>query len=130
MLSFCKEILTVWPELHFKNPFTAKEYDNNSYLEYWLYENSWETSLLSFVVKKGIIKIGHQLNGKFIRKFLSRSEFQQKRGLSVNFLTYSCFIAAIPMYGKDFERIPTDVDNFDLSPTTVTDKTEHEPLVL
>ena len=82
------------------------------------------------MVKKGIIKIGHQLSGKFIRKFLSRSEFQQKRGLSVNVLTYSGFIAAIPMYGKEFERIPTDVDNIDLSPTTVTEKTAHEPLVL
>ena len=29
-----------------------------------------------------------------------------------------------------FTTIPTDVDNSDLSPTTVTDKTAHEPLVL
>ena len=29
VLSFCKEILTIWQELHSKNPFTAKEYDNN-----------------------------------------------------------------------------------------------------
>ena len=47
--------------------------------------------------KKGIIKIHHLLNEN---NFLLRSEFQQKYGVSVDFLTYNGLLSAIPDHGK------------------------------
>ena len=51
--------------------------------------------------KNGVTKVSHLLNNN--GKFLSRSEFQHKYGLSVDFLTYNGLVAAIeaPLRGKD-----------------------------
>ena len=82
--------------------------------------------------RKGIIKIGHLLNDN--RQFLSRSEFQHKYGLTVNFLTYNGLLATIPEVWKrsilNSERILTDVDRHDLSPANVNAKSARELLVL
>ena len=65
---------------------------------------------------------------------MSRSEFQHKYGLTVNFLTYNGLLAAIPAVWKrsilNSERILTDVDRNDLSPANVTAKCARELLVL
>ena len=92
--SFYRDILTVWQELHSKNPSTTMEY---------LHETIWNNRFIridgkpvfySSWYKKGVTKIHHLLNER--GTFLSRSDFQRKYGLTVNFLTYNGILAAIP----------------------------------
>ena len=92
--SFYRDILTVWQELHSKNPSTTMEY---------LHETIWNNHFITIDgkpvfylswYKKGVTKIHHLLNER--GTFLSRSDFQRKYGLTVNFLTYNGILAAIP----------------------------------
>lgn len=91
--TFYRDILTVWQDLH-SNPSA----DN-----YYQYESIWNNRFIridgkpvfySAWYKNGVFKIQHLLNGS--RNFLSRSENQQKHGLSVDVLTYGSLLSAIP----------------------------------
>ena len=73
---FYRDILTVWQELHSKNPSTDNDYQheiiwNNRFVRIDgkpVFYLSWD--------RKGVFKIHHLSNEN--RNFLSRSEFQQK----------------------------------------------------
>ena len=96
--SFYKEILTVWQELHSKDPSSAKEYENEIIWNNRFIKIGGKSVFYPSWHRKGIIKIGHLLNEN--RKFLSRSEFQHKYGLTVDFPTYNSLLAAIPEVWK------------------------------
>ena len=72
--SFYKEILTVWQELHSKDPSSAKEYENEIIWNKRFIKIDGKSVFYPSWHRKGIIEIGHLLNEN--RKFLSRSEFQ------------------------------------------------------
>ena len=74
--SFYKEILTVWQELHSKDPSSAKEYENEIIWNNRFIKIDGKSVFYPSWHRKGIIKICHLLNEN--RKFLSRSEFQHK----------------------------------------------------
>ena len=88
-------ILTVWQELHSKNPSTTMEYLpkiiwNNRFIRIYgkpVFYLSWH--------RKGVTKIHHLLNER--GSFLSKPVLQRKYGLSVNFLTYNGILAAVPV---------------------------------
>ena len=130
--SFYKEILTVWQELHSKDPSSAKEYENEIIWNNRFIKIDGKSVFYPSWHRRGIIKICHLLNEN--RKFLSRSEFQHKYGMTVNFLTYNGLLAAIPEVWKrsivNSERMLTDVDSKDLPPANVTAKSARELLVL
>ena len=96
--SFYKEIPTVWQELHSKDPSSAKEYENEILWNNRFIRIDGKSVFYPSWYRKGIIKIGHLLNDN--RQFLSRSEFQHKYGLTVNFLTYNGLLSAIPEVWK------------------------------
>ena len=99
-----RDILTVWQELHSKNPSTIMEYQN---------ETIWNNRFIRIdgkpvfyasryrkgVFLKGVTKIYHLLNKS--GNFLSRSDFQRKYGLAVDFLTYNGLLSAIPNLWKN-----------------------------
>lgn len=129
--SFYKDILTVWQELHSKNPSTTMEY---------LHEIIWNNRFIridgkpvfySSWYRKGVTKIHHLLNER--GSFLSRPDFQRKYGLSVNFLTYNGILAAIPDEWKKSILNSELLDNregHNLTSVNVTAKTARKMFVL
>ena len=84
-----KEVLNVWKVLRSNDPFTANELKNEILWNNRFIKIGGKSFFYSSWYKKGITKIFH-LN------FLSRSEFQLKYGLSVNFHMYNGLLFAIP----------------------------------
>ena len=84
--------------------------------------------------KKGVMKIGHPLDEN--NRSLSRSDFQQKYCLSVNFLMYNGRLAAIPAAWKKAilnseQHLKNNNNNsIDLTAAKVTAKRARKQLVL
>jgi len=129
---FYRDILTVWQELHSRNPSTGDDYQheiiwNNRFIRIdgkLVFYSSW--------YKKRVFKIHHLLNEN--KNFLSRFEFQQRYGLSVNFLTYSSLLSAIPDAWKrsilNSEETHINSDEHNLTSVNVTAKIACKMLVL
>ena len=76
---FYRDILTVWQELHSKNPSTGNDYQHESiWNNHFIRIDGKPVFYLSWY-RKGVFKIHHLLNES--RNFLSRSDFEQKYGL-------------------------------------------------
>jgi len=86
--------LPVWQELHSKNPSTGDDYQHEIIWKNRFIRINGKPVFYSSWYRKGVFKIRHFL--KENRNFLSRFEFQQRYDLSVNFLTYSGLLSAIP----------------------------------
>ena len=80
---FYRDILTVWQELHSKNPSTAKGFQNETVWNNRFIRIDGKPVFYASWYQKGIIKIHHLLNESY--NFLLRSESQQKYGVSVDF---------------------------------------------
>ena len=88
--------------------------------------------------RKGVFKIPHVLKIHHLydenRNVLSRFEFQQRYGLSVNFLTYSGLLSAIPDAWKrsilNSKETHKKSDEHDLTSVNVTAKIARKMLVL
>ena len=89
-----RDILTVGQELHSKNPSTGDDYQHEIIWNNRFIRIDGKPVFYSSWYRKKVFKIHHLLNEN--RNFLSRFEFQQKDGLSVNSLTYSGLLSAIP----------------------------------
>ena len=93
------DILTVWQELYYsKNPSTTMEYLNETIWNKRFIRIDGKPVFYSSWYRKGVTEIHHLLNER--GSFLSRSVFQRKYGLSVNFLTYNGILATIPIKWK------------------------------
>ena len=80
---------------------------------------------------KGVAKIYHLLNES--GNFLSRSDFQRKSGLAVDFLTYNGLLSAIPNLWKKSILNSEPLKNSDehnLTPSNVTAKIASKSFVL
>ena len=129
---FYRDILTVWQELHSKNPSTGDDYQHEIIWNNRFIRIDGKPVFYSSWYKKGIFKIQHLLNEN--RNFLSRFEFQQRYGLSVNFLTYSGLLSAIPDAWKrsilNSEETHNNSDEHNLTSLNVTAKIARKMLVL
>ena len=74
--SFYKEVLTVWQELHSREPSSAKEYENEIIWNNRFIRINRKPVFYMSWFKNGVTKVSHLLNNN--GKFLSRSEFQHK----------------------------------------------------
>ena len=95
---FYRDILTVWQELHSKNPSTIMEYQNETIWNNRFIRIDGKPVFYVSWYRKGVTKIYHLLNKS--GNFLSRSDFQRKYGLAVDFLTYNGLLSAIPNLWK------------------------------
>ena len=129
--SFYKDILTVWQELHSKNPSTTMEYLHEIIWNNRFIRIDGKPAFYSSWYRKGVTKIHHLLNER--GTFLSRPDFQRKYGLSVNFLTYNGILAAIPDEWKKSILNSELLDNregHNLTSANVTAKTARKMFVL
>ena len=129
--SFYRDILTVWQELHSKNPSTTMEYPHETIWNNRFIRIDGKPVFYSSWYKKGVTKIHHLLNER--GTFLSRSDFQRKYGLTVNFLTYNGILAATPGEWKKSILNSELLDNSEghnLMPANVTAKAARKMFVL
>ena len=85
--SFYEDVLNAWQELHSKNPSHTIKYMNEIVWNNRFIKIDKKPVFYSSWYKRGVTKISHLLDEN--NRFLSRSDFQQKYGLSVNFLMYN-----------------------------------------
>ena len=84
---FYRNILTVWQELHSKNPSTVKDYQNETIWNDRFIRIDGRPVFYSSWYEKGVIKIHYLLNKS--RNFLLRSKFQQNYGVCYDKLSKS-----------------------------------------
>ena len=124
--SFYKDVLNAWQELHSKNPSHTIEYMNEIIWNNRFIKIDKKPVFYSSWYKSGVTKISHLLDEN--NRFLSRSDFQQKYGLSVNFLMYNGLLAfkfRTTPYIKNGSN-----NNTDLTAANVTAKSARKQLVL
>ena len=131
--SFYKDVLNAWQERHSKNPSHTIEYMNEIIWNNRFIKIDKKPVFYSSWYKRGVTKISHLLDEN--NRFLSRSDFQQKYGLSVNFLIYNGLLAAIPAAWKKAisnseQHLKNDSYNTDLTAANVTAKSARKQLVL
>ena len=132
--SFYKDVLHAWQELHSKNPSHTIEYMNKIIWNNRFIKIDKKPVFYSSWYKRGVTKIGHLLDEN--NRFLSRSDFQQKYGLLVNFLMCNGLLAAIPAAWKKAisnseQHLKNDSNNnTDLTAANVTAKGARKQLVL
>ena len=84
---FYRDILTVWRELHAKNLSTIMEYQHETIWNNRFIRIDGKPVFYTSWYRKGVTKIYHLLNES--GNFLSRSDFQRKYDLAMDFLTYN-----------------------------------------
>jgi len=115
-----------------KNPSTGDDYQHEIIWNNRFIRIDGKPVFYSSLYRKGVFKIHHLLNEN--RNFLSRFEFQQRYGLSVNSLTYSGLLSAIPDAWKrsvlNSEETHNNSDEHNLTSVNVTAKIARKMLVL